>query len=73
MFATEQQPIGIWEQIHLQYIRQNKHVLYTELLMSGKLNSYLADIDRQAENMLSRLMDQMAEREGITEKLKKEN
>ena len=71
--AEEKQPIGIWGQLHLQYIRQHKQVLYTELLMSGKLNSYLAGIDRQAAEMFFRLMDQMAEREGITEKLKEEN
>lgn len=71
--TEEEQPIGIWGQIHLQYIRQHKQVLYTDLLMSGKINSYLADINRQAEEMFSRLMEQMAEREGITEKLKEEN
>lgn len=69
----EQQPIGIWGQRHLRYIKQNKRGLYFELLASGKLNSYLADINRQAEEMLSMLMKQFAEKEGITEKLKAEN
>ena len=57
----------------MQHIKKNRRVLYTNLLTSGKLNSYLADIDRQAEEMFSRLVKQMAEREGITEKLKAEN
>lgn len=69
----EKQPIGIWGQQHLQYLRQNKQVVYTILLTSGKLNGYLANVDKQAEEMFSRLVDQMAEREGITEKLKMEN
>lgn len=71
--SEERQYVGIWGQLHFQYIRQHKQVLYADLLMSGKLNSYLADIDRQAEEMFSRLMDQMAERDGITEKLKEKN
>ncbi|WP_294908340.1 TnpV protein [uncultured Ruminococcus sp.] len=66
----EQQPIGIWGQRHLRHIKQNRRVLYTNLLTSGKLNSYLADIDRQAEEMFSRLVKQIAEREGLTEQLK---
>lgn len=69
----EQQPIGIWGQHHLRYIKQNKQSLYSKLLTSGKLNHYLADIDQQAEDMLSKLMKLFAEKEGITEKLKAEN
>lgn len=69
----EQQPIGIWGQRHLRHIKQNRRVLYTNLLTSGKLNSYLADIDRQAEEMFSRLVKQIAEREGLTEQLKANN
>ena len=68
--AEEEQPIGIWGQRHLRYLRQHKRLLYTNLLTSCKLNSYLADIDRQAEEMFSRLVKQMAEREGVTEELK---
>ena len=71
--AEEQQPIGIWGQRHLRHIKQNRRVLYTNLLTSGKLNSYLADIDKQAEEMFSRLVKQMAEREGLTEQLKADN
>ena len=66
-------PIGIWGQRHLQYIKKHKQALYSELLMTRKLNSYLADIDIQAEDMFLRLVDQMAEREGVTEQLKAEN
>ena len=69
----EQQPIGVWGQRHLRYIKQNRKALYLNLLTSGKLNGYLADLDKQAEDMLSRLVKQMAESEGITEKLKSEN
>jgi hypothetical protein len=66
----EQQPIGVWGQQHLRYIKKSRKVLYLNLLTSGKLNSYLADLDKQAEDMFSRLVKQMAEREGVTEKLK---
>lgn len=69
----EQQPIGIWGQRHLRHIKQNRRVLYTNLLTSGKLNIYLADINRQAEEMFSRLVKELAEKEGITETLKAEN
>ena len=65
--------IGVWGQRHLRYIKQNRKVLYLNLLTSGKLNGYLADIDKQAEEMFSRLVKQMAEREGVTEKLKVDN
>ena len=69
----EQVHIGIWGQRHLNYLRENKRVLLSGLQLSGKLNSYLADIDKQAEYMCSRLVKQMAEREDITEQLKAEN
>lgn len=71
--TEEQQPIGIWGQRHLRHIKQNRRVLYTNLLTSGKLNSYLADINRQAEDMFFRLVKQMAEREGVIEQLKEDN
>ena len=71
--AEEQQPIGIWGQRHLRHIKQNRRVLYANLMTSGKLNSYLANIDKQAEEMFSRLVKQMAEREGLTEQLKADN
>ena len=69
----EQQPIGIWGQRHLRYIKQHRKVLYLNLLTSGKLNGYLADIDKQAEEMYSRFIKQLAECEGVTEQLKAEN
>lgn len=65
--------IGVWGQRHLRYIKQYRKVLYLNLLTSGKLNGHLADIDKQAEDMLSRLVKQMAEREGVTEQLKADN
>ena len=68
--AEEEQPIGIWGQRHLRYLRQHKRLLYTNLLTACKLNGYLAGIDRQAEEMFSRLVKQMAECEGVTEALK---
>ena len=69
----ENKPIGVWGQRHLHYLKQHRKVLYTNLLTSGKLNSYLADIDAQAEDMFLRLVEQMAEREGVTEQQKAEN
>ena len=68
--AEEQQPLGIWGQRHLRHLKQNRRVLYTNLLTSGKLNSYLADIDRQAKEMFSRLVKELSEEEGISEELK---
>ena len=65
--------IGVWGQRRLRYIKQNRKILYLNLLTSGKLNGYLSDLDKQAEEMLSRLVKQMAEREGVTEKLKTDN
>lgn len=69
----EQKPIGIWGQRHLHYLKNYRKVLYTNLLTSGRLNIYLADIDRQAEEMFERLTGQMAIAEGVTEQLKADN
>ena len=69
----EQKPVGIWGQRHLRYIKEHKRAFYTSLLTSCKLNSYLADVDEQAEKMFSRLVKQLAEQENVTEKLKAEN
>ena len=69
----EQKPIGIWGQRYLRYLEEHRRVRYANLLTSGKLNSYLVDIDRQAEEMFERLVKQMAEREGVTEQLKAAN
>ena len=69
----KQNPIGIWGQRHLRYIKQHKRVFYANLLSSCKLNSYLADVDEQAEDMFYRLVKQLAEKENVTENLKAEN
>ncbi len=69
----ETKPIGIWGQRHKRYLKENKRTTYTSLLTGGKLNNYLADIDGQAEEMFSRLVNQMAEREGVSEQLKSDN
>lgn len=69
----EQKTIGVWGQRHLRYIKEHKRAFYTNLLTSCNLNSYLADIDEQAEEMFSRLVKQMAERESVSEQLKAEN
>ena len=69
----EEQHIGVWGQRHLRYINQNRKVFWFNLLTSGKLNGYLADLDKQAEEMFSQLVRQMAEREGVTEKHKADN
>lgn len=71
--TEEEKPIGIWGQRHLRYIRQHKRLFYVNLLTSGKLNSYLVDINEQAEELFFRLVKQLAEKEGITEELKSAN
>ena len=71
--AEEEKPIGIWGQRHLRYIKKERKALYTELLTSGRLNTYLADINEQATEQMLLLTKQMAEREGITEQLKAQN
>ena len=69
----ENKPIGLWGQRHARHLKQNHKVLYMNFLTSGKLNSYLADIDEQAEDTFFRLVKQMAESEGVSEKLKANN
>ena len=68
--AEENRSVGVWGQRHLRYLKQHRKVLYTNLLTSGKLRSYLANIDEQAETMFFRLVEQMAQRNGVTESLK---
>ena len=65
--------IGIWAMRHKRYLKQNHKVRYYNLLTSGKLNSYLADIEEQAQNLFSRLVKDLAEKENVTEKLKSDN
>ena len=66
----EERPIGIWGQRHLRYLKQHRRTVYTELLTGGKLNDYLVDLNEQAEDMFSRLVKELAERDGITEQFK---
>ena len=77
LIAGEDEPegraIGIWGQRLLRYIRKHKVGLYAELLTTGKLNDYLADLNEQAEALFSRLVKQLFEKEGVTEALKAEN
>ena len=69
----EDEPIGLWGQRHLKYIKQHRKILYVSLLTSGKLSEHLADIDNRAEDMFFQLVKQMADREGVTEQLKADN
>lgn len=76
LIAGDDEPeieIGIWGQRHAEYLRKNKSGTYTALLISGKLDSYLQEIDKQAQEMFMRLVEQFTEQEGVTEKLKAEN
>ena len=73
VLAEEEQPIGTWGQWHLDYLKQYRRVTYTNLLTSGKLNAYLADIDRQAQEHFEQLIEGMKQAQGITERLKEEN
>ncbi len=69
----EEKPIGVFGQRHLRYLREYRKVTYINLLTSGRLNTYLADIDRQAQERFERLVEQMKQAQGITEQLKAEN
>ena len=71
--SEEEKPIGTFGQRHLRYLKEYHKIVYVNLLTSGKLNSYLADIDEQAQEMLFRLVEQMKRAQGITEQLKAEN
>ena len=66
----EQKPIGMWGRRHLHYLKRHRKTVYASLLTSGKLNAYLADVDRQAEAMFELSVQQIAASEGITERLK---
>lgn len=69
----ENKPISLWGQRHKRYLQEHKRAVYITLLTSGKLNCYLTDIDEQATEMIFRLVEQMADKEGVTEQLKVEN
>ena len=71
--AEEEQIIGTWGQRHLDYLKQYSRVTYTNLLTSGRLNAYLVDVDRQAQERFERLIEGMKQAQGITEQLKAEN
>ena len=72
--STEKETIiGVWGQRHLRYLKEYRRVTYTNLLTSGRLNSYLADIEKQAQERFETLIEQMKQAQGITEKLKAEN
>ena len=68
--AEEEQPIGLWGQRHLRYIKEYRKTLYTSLQVSGKLKSYLVNIDRQAQELLDAIIQQLVQSQGITEELK---
>ena len=69
----EHKPIGLWGQRHKRYLQEHKRAVYTTLFTSGKLNEYLADVDKQAEECFERLVEQMKQSQDITEQLKTEN
>ena len=69
----EEKPIGIWGQRHKRYLQEHRKATYTTLLTSGKLNTYLTDIDTQAQECFERLVEQMKQTRGIAERLKEEN
>ena len=69
----EEKPIGVFGQRHLRYLREYRKVTYTNLLTSGRLNTYLAEMDRQAQERFETLTEQMKQAQGITEQLKAEN
>ncbi|NSK21198.1 TnpV protein [Dorea formicigenerans] len=71
--TEKEQPIGLWGQRHLQYLKKYHRGTYTMLLTSGKLNAYLVDVNKQAEERMERLTEQMKQSQGITEQLKAEN
>ncbi len=71
--VEEIKSIGVWGQRHKRYLKEHKRVTYANLLTSGELNSYLADIDEQAQERFEVLIEQMKQAQGITEQLKAEN
>ena len=71
--AEKETVIGVWGRQHLRYLKEYHRLTYTNLLTSGKLNAYLANIDRQAQERFETLTEQMKQAQGITECLKEEN
>ncbi len=68
--AEEEQPVGVWGQRHRRYLKEYRPAFYNALLLSGKLNGYLADIDQRAQELFDAIIQQMALAQGITERLK---
>lgn len=68
-----EKPIGIWGQRHKHYLKEHRKATYTTLLTSGKLNTYLTEIDRQAQERFERLIEQMKQSQGVTEQIKAKN
>lgn len=73
LVPPESIPVGIWGQRRRRYLRKHRNPIYTALFLSGKLDAHLVEIDHQAEEMLSQLVKQMAEQEGISEQFKAVN
>lgn len=73
LLSEKEQPIGLWGQRHLQYLKEYRRITYLNLLTSGRLNAYLADIDKQVQERMERLTEQMKRAQGVTEQLKAEN
>ena len=71
--AEEEQPVGLWGQRHLHYLKEYRRGTYINLLTSGRLNAYLVKIDKQAQERFERLIEGMKRTQGITEQLKAEN
>lgn len=71
--TEEEQPIGVWGERHLRYLKEYRRGTYINLLTSGKLNAYLAEIDKQAQERFEKLVEGMKQAQGITERLKAEN
>ena len=71
--GKEERPIGVWGQHRLRYLKHHHKILYYNLLTSGKLQSHLADVEEEAQELFFRLVKEYAEREGVTEQLKAEN
>ena len=67
----ERRPIGKWGRMHLRYLKEHRPITYTELTFSGRMGTYLADINEQAQERMELIIEQMKEAEGVTEDLKR--
>ncbi|MBQ7112635.1 MAG: TnpV protein [Clostridia bacterium] len=71
--SEEQRPIGKWGRMHRDYLKEHRPILYNDLILSGQLWTYLADLNEQAQERLSLIIEQMKETEGVTEDMKQHN